>query len=42
MKSTAPAAGSAPASKNLLARFIGIITAPKDTFTSVAAVPKFI
>lgn len=41
MNTTATAAGSAPASKGLLARFIGIITAPKDTFTSVVAAPKW-
>jgi len=33
-------AGSTPASKNLFARFIGIIISPKETFQSVAAVPK--
>jgi hypothetical protein len=42
MNTTATAAGSTPASKGLLARFIGIITAPKDTFTGVAAVPKWL
>lgn len=41
MNATAPAAGAPPASKSLPARFIGIITAPKDTFTGVAAVPKW-
>jgi hypothetical protein len=41
MNTTATAAGSAPASKGLLARFIGIITAPKDTFASVVAAPKW-
>lgn len=41
MNTTATAAGAAPASKGLLARFIGIITAPKDTFAGVAAVPKW-
>ena len=40
MNSTAPAAGSTPAPQSLVARFIGIITAPKDTFASVAAHPK--
>jgi hypothetical protein len=40
MTTTAPAAGSAPAPKNLIARFIGIITSPKDTYQSVAAAPK--
>jgi len=33
-------AGSPPASKNLLARFIGIVTSPKETFQSVAAAPR--
>jgi len=42
MNSTATAAGSAPAPKSLIARFIGIITAPKDTFVSVAAFPKWV
>jgi hypothetical protein len=41
LNTTATAAGSAPASKGLLARFIGIITAPKDTFASVVAAPKW-
>lgn len=40
MTTTSPAAGSAPASKNLIARFIGIITSPKETFASVVASPK--
>jgi hypothetical protein len=34
-------AASAPASKNLLARFIGVLTSPRDTFASVAASPKW-
>jgi hypothetical protein len=34
-------AGSTPASKSLVARFIGVITAPRDTFASVAAHPKW-
>ena len=42
MNSPATAAGSAPAPKSLLARCIGIITAPKDTFASVAAFPKWL
>src|SRR4051812_8021315 len=41
MNSTALAAGSAPASKGLVARFIGIITAPKDTFAGVVQAPKW-
>jgi Yip1-like protein len=36
------AAGSAPAPKNLLARFIGVLTSPRDTFFSVAASPKWL
>ena len=35
------AAGSAPAPKNLVARFIGVFTSPRDTFASVAAFPKW-
>ncbi len=35
------AAGSPPAPKSLAARFIGIFTAPRDTFASVAASPKW-
>ena len=35
------AAGSAPAPKNLVARFIGVFTSPRDTFASVAAHPKW-
>jgi hypothetical protein len=43
MNTTASAAaGSAPASKGLLSRFIGIITAPKDTYASVVPVPKWL
>ena len=38
MTSTAPAAGSTPASKNLIARYIGMIVAPKDTYLGVVAV----
>jgi hypothetical protein len=40
MTTTAPAAGSAPAPKNLVARFIGILLSPKATFQSVVAAPK--
>jgi len=40
MTTTAPAAGSTPAPKNLLARFIGIVTAPRDTFQSIVATPR--
>src|SRR5258708_9010928 len=40
--STPPiAAGAAPAPKSLAARFIGVITSPRDTFASVAASPKW-
>lgn len=35
------AAGVSPAPKNLFARFVGIITAPKATFQSVVATPKW-
>jgi len=41
MTNTATAAGATPGPKNLVARFIGIITAPKDTFRSVVAYPKW-
>jgi hypothetical protein len=40
MTTTAPTAGSTPAPKNLVARFIGIITSPKETYQSVVASPK--
>jgi hypothetical protein len=40
MNSTATAAGATPAPKGLLARFIGIITSPKETFVSVVRTPK--
>ncbi len=40
MTTTAPLAGSTPASKNLVARFIGVIVSPKATFQAVAASPK--
>jgi hypothetical protein len=40
MTSTAIAAGSTSAPKGLLARFFGIITAPRATFESVVARPK--
>jgi len=42
MDSTATSAGATPAPKGLLARFIGIITAPKDTFASVVPSPKWL
>jgi len=37
---TATAAGQTPAPKNLLARYIGIIVSPKDTFASLVPAPK--
>jgi hypothetical protein len=40
MTTTAPAAGSTPAPKNLFARFIGILFSPRETFQAVAASPK--
>jgi hypothetical protein len=42
MNNTATSAGATPAPKGLLARFIGIITAPKDTFASVVPTPKWL
>jgi hypothetical protein len=42
MNSTAIAAGDSPAPKGLLARFIGILTSPKDTFASVVPSPKWL
>jgi hypothetical protein len=41
MDNTAAAAGVTPAPMGLLARFIGVITSPKETFTSVVAHPKW-
>jgi len=41
MTSTADAAGSTPAPKSLVARIIGIIFSPKETFQSVVASPKW-
>jgi hypothetical protein len=38
---TPPTTGAAPAPKTLVARFIGVITAPRETFASVAAHPKW-
>jgi Yip1 domain len=35
------ASATAPAPKSLVARFIGVLTAPRDTFASVAAHPKW-
>jgi membrane protein, antimicrobial resistance system len=42
MTTTANAAGSAPAPKSLVARFIGIIIAPRDTFQSIVPFPKWL
>jgi hypothetical protein len=36
-----PAPPSAPAEKNLAARFVGVVFAPKETFVAVAARPKW-
>jgi hypothetical protein len=41
MTSTASEAGFAPAPMGLLARFIGIITSPKDTFARIVATPRW-
>jgi hypothetical protein len=42
MTNSAAVAGAPPAPKNLFARFIGVITSPKDTFRSVVAAPKWL
>jgi hypothetical protein len=42
MSSTTAAASVTPGPKSLFARFIGIITAPKETFSVVAAAPKWL
>jgi hypothetical protein len=42
MTSTAAAAGSTPAPKSLIARLVGVITSPKETFQSVVASPKWL
>jgi hypothetical protein len=42
MNSTATEHGATPAPKGLVSRFIGIITAPKDTFAAVVPVPKWL
>jgi hypothetical protein len=42
MTSTAPAAGSTPASQNLIARYIGMIVSPKDTVLGVVARPRWL
>jgi hypothetical protein len=41
MTATAAAAGSIPAPKSLVARIVGMLTSPKDTFQSVVASPKW-
>src|SRR3954454_8239813 len=40
MTTTAPVAGLTPAPKNLIARFIGVLISPRETFQAVAASPK--
>lgn len=42
MANTTLQTGAAPAPKSLAARFIGVITAPRDTFASVVANPKWL
>ncbi len=42
MSNTTVAAGATPAPMNVFARFIGIITAPRATFQSVAAHPRIL
>jgi hypothetical protein len=42
MTNTAAAAGVTPVPKSLLARFIGVITSPKETFVSIVANPKWL
>jgi hypothetical protein len=42
MTTTPSVGGPAPAPKNLLARFVGIIASPRETFASVAAAPKWL
>ena len=41
MSTIATAAGLPPARKSLVARFIGALTSPRDTFQNVAAAPKW-
>src|SRR5262245_48904378 len=41
MTTQAVPAGSMPAPKNLFARFIGVIIAPRDTYQSIVAAPKW-
>ncbi|HEX6973998.1 MAG TPA: YIP1 family protein [Vicinamibacterales bacterium] len=42
MANTSVETGAVPAPKNLVARFVGIITSPKATFESVVAHPKWL
>jgi hypothetical protein len=42
MTATAAAAGPTPAPKSLVARIIGIVVSPKETFQSVVASPKWL
>jgi len=42
MTNTAAAAGVSPAPKSLVARFIGVITSPRETFISIVAWPKWL
>jgi Yip1 domain len=42
MSETVTTSGSSPASKGLLSRIIGIITAPRETFTDVARAPRWL
>jgi hypothetical protein len=41
MNTTLSAAGVVPGPKNLFARFVGIITSPRETFATVGAHPKW-
>jgi hypothetical protein len=41
MPETVTTSGSTPASKGLLARFIGVIASPRDTFEDVARAPRW-
>jgi len=42
MANTTVETGAVPAPKNLLARFIGIITSPRATFEAVVAHPRWL
>jgi hypothetical protein len=42
MATTAPQTGPTPAPMNVLSRFVGVITSPRDTFASVVAHPKWL